>query len=151
MSNALPHWQLKELYPSLDSPELKADLLKIKSNVAALKESEFPPCPESVEELAADLTKMIRMEEELAEPVEAISVYCHSLITTDSYNSEAVKIESSLSGAMVALTCAAERLVRENPLSSPIAFLLSSQRLFQTTKRRENKHSPRKIVSTPFH
>ena len=103
MSNALPHWQLKELYPSLDSQELKADLQKIKNNVAALKELEFPPCPSSVEELAADLTKMIKTEEELADPVEAISVYCHALITTDSYNSDAVKVESSLSGAMVAL------------------------------------------------
>ena len=103
MSNALPHWQLKELYPSLDSPELKADLLKIKNSVATLSKYEFPPCPGSVEELAGDLKKMIDQEEELAEPVEAISVFCHALITTDSYNSEAVKIESSLSGAMVAL------------------------------------------------
>ena len=90
MSRDLPHWQLKELYPSLDSPELKADLLKIKNNVAALKEYEFPPCPKSVEELASDLSKMIKLEEELIDPVEAIGVYCHSIITTDSYNGEAV-------------------------------------------------------------
>ena len=104
MSRDLPHWQLKELYPSLDSPELKADLLKIKNNVAALKEYEFPPCPKSVEELASDLSKMIKLEEELIDPVEAIGVYCHSIITTDSYNGEAVRIDSSLDGAKIALS-----------------------------------------------
>ena len=104
MSQDLPHWQLKELYPSLDSPELKADLLKIKNNVEALKEYSFPPCPESVEELATDLAKMIKLEEELIDPVEAIGVYCHSIITTDSYNGEAVKIDSSLDGAKIAMS-----------------------------------------------
>lgn len=104
MSNALPHWQLNDLYPSLDSPKLKADLQKIKDSLAIVAKYEFPPVPATPETLAGELKKMLKWEEELADPVEAISVYCHALITTDSYNSEAVKIESSLSGAMVALS-----------------------------------------------
>ena len=86
----LPHWSLSKLYPSLDSKEFQNDLAKVPA--LAEKFEAF----QTSDNLLATLKLYIALQEEASDLFGSILLYCHSFISTDSYNTKAAKIASSL-------------------------------------------------------
>lgn len=101
---ALPHWSLDNLYPSLDSEELKRDLQKAREIGDALAAWNPAGSLETV------LKEGLALHQEAALTVGSIGVYCFSFTSTDSYNQQAASIASSLDPVHIAISQAQVRL-----------------------------------------
>ena len=106
MSKTPPHWDLSNIYPALDSPELTKDIDWVKSATAALKqtfESELksvtPDAP--IEEINSAVSTVVDQLNEIILKVATIRAYIHSYITTDSFNKDALRLASQFDQVMV--------------------------------------------------
>jgi pepF/M3 family oligoendopeptidase len=106
MPKTPPHWDLSNIYPGLDSPELAADIDWVKRATAALKktyEDELkavtPEAP--AEEINSAVSIVVDQINAIVLKFATIRAYLHSYITTDSYNKEALRLTSQFDQVMV--------------------------------------------------
>ena len=94
-----PHWNLSNVYPSLDSPEFAAALKELNAQLDAFEsfltekvsKADAKSAPEELGKLAADMIERFNKSNDLAETMGA---YIYSFITTDSFNQLAKRILS---------------------------------------------------------
>lgn len=99
----LPHWNLSNIYPSLESTELEADLEML---AKALEELEFFLHENGIERLEAPpvdtgaaantLKELLERLNQAGLHVETIGAYVYGFVTTDSYNQPAARRMSQL-------------------------------------------------------
>lgn len=106
MPKTPPHWDLSNVYPGLDSPELTADIAWVKDSTAALQklyENELkavtPEAP--AEEINSAVSTVVDQLNAIILKFATIRAYLHSYITTDSYNKEALRLASQFDQVMV--------------------------------------------------
>jgi pepF/M3 family oligoendopeptidase len=106
MPKTPPHWDLSNIYPGLDSPELTADIDWVKSATAALKktyEDELqavtPEAP--AEEINSAISTVVDQLNTIILKISTVRAYLHAYITTDSYNKEALRLASQFDQVMV--------------------------------------------------
>ena len=108
MSKTPPHWDLSNVYPGLDSPELAADIAWVKESGAEIKrlydEELSKVTPESPdEEINLALSTAVDQMNALLIKTVTIRVYISSFLSTDSFNKEALQLGSKFDQVMVGL------------------------------------------------
>ncbi|MFO7585053.1 MAG: M3 family metallopeptidase, partial [Anaerolineales bacterium] len=104
----LPHWNLANIYPSLDSDEFKAALTELDQHLAEMEssfQSEIAPSnaqtdPKRLNELVNIVIARLNQAAELAW---TIGSYLHGFIATDSYNQQAMRTYSEFQQRTVKL------------------------------------------------
>jgi pepF/M3 family oligoendopeptidase len=102
----LPHWNLANIYPSLDSSEFKAALAETDRQLAEMKtifQEKIAPAnaktdPKQLNELVNLLINRLNQTAELGW---TIGSYINGYISTDSYNQQAMRIHSEFQQRMV--------------------------------------------------
>ncbi len=108
---ALPTWDLTNVYPSLDSAEFKQDMEKLAALMQKfeqyLKENHIDPDKPLQEndpqKLAIVITGFIDRANTIQELAISLNAYINSFIATDSYNQQAAKALSELQQLIVKL------------------------------------------------
>ena len=108
---ALPTWDLTNVYPSLDSAEFKQDMEKLAALMQEfeqyLKDNHIDPDQPLQENDPQKLAKIIAGFIEKANTIETLAIslnaYINSFIATDSYNQQAAKALSELQQMIVKL------------------------------------------------
>jgi pepF/M3 family oligoendopeptidase len=109
MSNRIPHWNLKSIFPSLDSPEFKTAfqgvLTGVDTLVALFDQEDVRKKPEVAlsDEIVSTLEKVVNAYNAFLEELRTVSVYVHCHIATDSRNELAQAKQSEMSMKLVAL------------------------------------------------
>lgn len=104
-----PRWDLSNVYPGLDSPELAGDIDWVKAEIKALGEfyqQEFSKLDESSspELLNTAISVMVDRLNPLLEKASTIGAYIHSFISTDSFNQAAMRLNSQFELVMVEIS-----------------------------------------------
>jgi pepF/M3 family oligoendopeptidase len=104
----LPHWDLSNVYPGLESKQLKADLKKIVKQIGEMetffaKKVVKANDKTSTAQLAKTVSEMIDRYNETMTLAYTINAYIGSFVSTDSYNKTALKMESEFDMLMVRL------------------------------------------------
>lgn len=99
----LPHWDLSNVYPSLESKEFteaidqsKAQLDELDSYMSERSIHRAGPRPEDSAELAETIGGYVDRMNALLQLFGTLGAYVHSFVSTDSYNTTAKRIESEL-------------------------------------------------------
>ncbi len=108
MAKTPPHWDLSNVYPGLDSPELAADIAWVKDSTAALnkifQEELKQVTPESTpEDINFAISTMVDQMNALIQKAVTIRVYLNSFLSTDSFNQEALRLGSQFDQVMVGI------------------------------------------------
>ncbi len=108
MAKSPPHWDLSNVYPGLDSPELAADIAWVKDSTAALnkifQEELKQVTPESTpEDINFAISTMVDQMNALIQKAVTIRVYLNSFLSTDSFNQEALRLGSQFDQVMVGI------------------------------------------------
>jgi len=97
----LPHWDLSNVYPSLESSSFTSDMTKLEEDIAALKafmdEHDIRrdgAVPEAVDATSSVLGEYLDRMNALRRLSGTLNAYIYSFITTDSYNKTATRILS---------------------------------------------------------
>ncbi len=101
-----PRWDLINVYPGLDSPELARDIEWVKEKIEALRlffEQELSALDEHspAETLNVAISALVDQVNLLLEKGSTIGAYLHSFIATDSYNQTAMRMDSQFDQVMV--------------------------------------------------
>jgi pepF/M3 family oligoendopeptidase len=101
-----PRWDLTNVYPGLDSQELAGDINWVKNKTEALRvfyEQELSKLDEnsSTDVLNAAISSMVDQLNHLLVKAATINAYLHSFISTDSYNQDAMRMNSQFEQVMV--------------------------------------------------
>jgi pepF/M3 family oligoendopeptidase len=101
-----PRWDLSNVYPGLDSPELAGDIQWVKTETEALRkfyQQELSNLDEasSKDALNAAISSLVDQLNLLLEKAATINAYLHSFISTDSYNQDAMRMSSQFDQVMV--------------------------------------------------
>ncbi|NSW52708.1 MAG: M3 family oligoendopeptidase [Anaerolineae bacterium] len=104
----IPRWDLSNVYPGLDSPELQADRDKLEQMIAALEAYFTGTCAPlgadaPAADLAAALSGAVDRQNELYLLASTLRAYVSSFVSTDSYNAAAKRIMSEFDKPMVRL------------------------------------------------
>lgn len=101
-----PRWDLSNVYTGLKASELAEDIAWVKAETKALEDfyrqelskldTDSPP-----QALNAAISSMVDRLNALMEKASTISAYFHSFISTDSYNQEAMRMDSQFDQVMV--------------------------------------------------
>jgi len=101
-----PRWDLSNVYAGLKAPELAEDIAWVKAETKALADfyrqelstldADSPP-----QALNIAISNMVDRLNALLEKASTISAYFHSFISTDSYNQEAMRMDSQFDQVMV--------------------------------------------------
>jgi len=99
----IPHWDLTNVYPALDSKEFESDLSKLKSNLDTLEEYEKKHAIGKLDSPPADtagtgkvLDGILEMLNETLLIMATMNAYIYSFVSTDSRNSAAARKQSEL-------------------------------------------------------
>jgi oligoendopeptidase F len=99
----LPHWDLTNVYPSLDSQAFKDDFENLRQRIKKLEQlldenqiSQGGDIPSDKDKLAGIFADYIEQLNDLLTLYQTLNAYLYSFITTDSYNTQAKKLESEL-------------------------------------------------------
>jgi hypothetical protein len=108
MSDHIPHWDLSNVYPSLESPEFIADGEKLRAQVQELqtffKEKVTPiTAANTPAEIEAVLSEAVERMNDIYEFGMTYRAYVSSFVSTDSFNKTALRLMSELDKPMVAL------------------------------------------------
>lgn len=108
MSNNIPHWDLSNVYPGLESEAFLADGKKLRADLQELQtffaETVVPITAEHTPaEIEAVLSEAVERLNEMYTFGMTYRAYISSFISTDSYNKTALKAMSELDKPMVAL------------------------------------------------
>jgi pepF/M3 family oligoendopeptidase len=118
-NNRPPHWDVSNVYPSLNSPEFQADTDLLENSLetlnAYLDENHIQPSSEGPAEndpavLAATLNHLVAQMNNLMELSWTLRAYINAFITTDSYNAGAKKAFSGWEQSYVRLQQANTRI-----------------------------------------
>jgi hypothetical protein len=116
--NALPHWDLKNLFSGLDSPEFIESLGEVERLIDDLENylgqnniDRRNAINVKTEVLSDSMTEVINRLNEIFRKVNTLDNYLKSFITTDSYNNQAVSLLIQLRLIMLS-SC-------KNPLNNP--------------------------------
>jgi pepF/M3 family oligoendopeptidase len=146
-NQTLPHWDLTNVYPSLDSPEFKEAMQELQVMVADLDEflqingisrSDAPPADSDPAELGQLLEGVIDRLNTAFTLLYTASNYISSYITTDSYNTEAKRLKSQIDelevkfdqievmikGWIGTLGLQLQEIINSNPTAKAHAFFL---------------------------
>jgi pepF/M3 family oligoendopeptidase len=106
--DALPHWDLSNVYPSLDSEEFTADVGRLKTRLDGLDEyladhqiAQDGPFPNEAEALADIVGGYLDRMNAILGPGSTLRTYVNSFIATDSYNQQARRLMSELEPLLV--------------------------------------------------
>ncbi len=108
MANTIPHWDLTNVYPGLDSPELTKDIDWVKASTESLRQfyqeklvkEKASSSPETINTLMSAMVDKINA---LMEKAITIQAYLHSFMATDSFNKEAMRMGSEFDQVMVGI------------------------------------------------
>lgn len=94
--STIPHWDLSNVYPSLESSEFEAAILKIKSQVDTMEQFFFEKIKTSdtktpIQELSKTVADALNQFNILYEQAGTIRSYIHSFVATNSRNKLAMK------------------------------------------------------------
>jgi len=108
MSDHIPHWDLSNVYPSLESPEFIADGEKLRTQVQELQtffEDKVTPitAANTPTEIEAVLSEAVARLNDIYEFGMTYRAYVSSFVSTDSFNKTALRLMSELDKPMVAL------------------------------------------------
>jgi pepF/M3 family oligoendopeptidase len=101
-----PRWDLSNVYPGLDSPDLEKDIEWVKDTTEALRklyEDELVKVDETScpEEINGAISTMVDKLNALMVKMYTIHAYLHSFISTDSFNKQAARMGSQFDQVMV--------------------------------------------------
>ena len=101
-----PRWDLSNVYAGLESPELSQDIAWVKDATGALRtrfEQEWVGIDETnpPEQINAAISDMVDEINALMVKAATINAYLHSFISTDSYNQQAMRMNSQFDQVMV--------------------------------------------------
>ncbi len=101
-----PRWDLSNVYTGLKAPELAEDIAWVKAETKALEdfyrqELSKLDADSPAQALNAAISSMVDRLNALMEKASTISAYFHSFISTDSYNQEAMRMDSQFDQVMV--------------------------------------------------
>jgi pepF/M3 family oligoendopeptidase len=109
-SESLPHWDVSNVYPGLQSEEFKADFQRAQGQLDAMEEyltvhrihrrGQWPDDPAALAEITNGYLDRMNAAIELAITLRA---YVHAFVSTDSYNTQARKLMSELEPILVRL------------------------------------------------
>jgi pepF/M3 family oligoendopeptidase len=106
----LPHWDLTNVYPGLESEELRESIEQARSRLDELHQylethsiARGGPCPVGAAELAEVIGGFLDRTNTLLRQIGTLRSYLHSFVSTDSYNMTARKLVSELEPMMVRL------------------------------------------------
>ncbi len=109
-SDSLPHWDLSNVYPGLESQELKEAFNRARVQLDELDEylsahqiARGGPSPSDPAELAGVIGGYLDKMNELLRLGGTLRAYIHSYVSTDSYNTTARRLMSELEPLMVRL------------------------------------------------
>ena len=117
--NRPPHWDVSNIYPSLDSPEYQADFAQMNNSLdqlfVYLDENQIQKSPQGATEhdsqkIAAILDDLVQAQNELYTLASTLRAYISSFVSTDSYNKEAQRAMSIFQQNSVRLQQAATRI-----------------------------------------
>jgi pepF/M3 family oligoendopeptidase len=103
--DTLPRWDLTNVYPSLDSKEFKAAVVELKSQLDELdkyleehrvEKTDSGSSEKDPAKLAATIDGLIHRLNEAQTLYRTLNAFIYSFISTDSYNTEAQKLDSQL-------------------------------------------------------
>ncbi len=108
MRNTPPRWDLSNVYPGLDAPNLTEDIKWVKNATDSLQklyQEELSKIDGSSEkaEINTALSKMVDRMNELYLKASTISAYLHSFVATDSFNQQAKQMSSQFDQVMVGI------------------------------------------------
>lgn len=119
-SGAVPRWDLSNIYPSLDSPELKTAMETLTTDIAALetflddhrisRQHAQAALGHHGDRLAGVIGELLDRGNALLNLSGRLNAYLMSFITTDSYNATAKRLYSELQMATVRLQQATVRV-----------------------------------------
>ena len=99
----LPHWDLSNVYPGLDSREFAADVSQLKEQLADMDAymserqiSRAGARPKDSGELAEIIGGFVDRMNDTLRRFGTLEAYVHSFVSTDSYNTTAKRLESEL-------------------------------------------------------
>jgi pepF/M3 family oligoendopeptidase len=101
----LPHWDLSNVYPGLDSMQFEAAVADAKTQLDEIDEyqkshkvekRETGPAQGNVDELARVLSDLVEKMNRVRRLYATLNAYVASYTTTDSFNKEARRVESEL-------------------------------------------------------
>ncbi len=100
-TGALPHWDLSNVYPSLESDELKRDIALTQSGLEALKafldQHHIGKAAQGDDAaLQTALTGYLDLANDLLKRYATVRAYLHSFISTDSFNQTARRMLSEI-------------------------------------------------------
>ena len=108
--NPIPHWDVSNVYPGLDSPEFLADTQQLADTLTTLEsyldQNHIQQSPDGLSEkdpeiLAAILDHLVEQINSLTELMWTLRAYINAFSATDSYNAEAKKAFSNWEGLYV--------------------------------------------------
>ncbi|MFW5714591.1 MAG: M3 family oligoendopeptidase [Brevefilum sp.] len=103
-----PRWDLSNVYPGLDSPSLARDIDWVKETTQALKQLYEERLvnintDDSLETINEAISNMVDRMNALLEKAATVRAYLHSFISTDSFNQQAVQMESQFAKVLVGI------------------------------------------------
>ncbi|MEJ2207970.1 MAG: M3 family oligoendopeptidase [Anaerolineae bacterium] len=105
---SLPHWDLSNVYPGLDSAEFKADVGRLTAMLDGLDEylaeqqiAQGGPCPAEAAALAEIMAGYLERMNAILRLGATIRTYVFSFVATDSYNNVARRLASEMEPLMV--------------------------------------------------
>ncbi|NIN67281.1 MAG: M3 family oligoendopeptidase [Anaerolineae bacterium] len=132
---SLPHWDLSNVYPGLESKEFKTAVEQVKAQLddldSYMSESNIRRAgsrPESSAKLAETISHYLDRMNDLLLLFGTLEAYVHSFVSTDSYNTTAKRVESELEVLGVRLERLGVffegwmRMVTEDPNALPAAL-----------------------------
>ncbi len=109
-TDTIPHWDLSNVYPGLESDTFKEAVSSVKAQLNALDEylsthhiERGGPVPKEAEELAAVIGGYLDRMNELLRLVATLRAYISSFVSTDSHNTTARRLMSELDPLSVRL------------------------------------------------
>jgi pepF/M3 family oligoendopeptidase len=106
MAESLPHWDLSNVYPGLDSPELARDIAWVKDTTGAMNklyqdELKKVTPSSSPEEINLAISTMVDQMNAMMLKAATVRAYLHSFLATDSFNKDALRLGSQFDQVMV--------------------------------------------------
>jgi pepF/M3 family oligoendopeptidase len=106
--DTLPHWDLSNVYPSLESEQFIEDVGRLKAQLDGLDQylaihqiAQDGPIPSEAADLAGIIGGYLDRMNELLRLGSTIRTYVHTFIATDSYNQKARRLMSQLEPLLV--------------------------------------------------
>ena len=106
--SSLPHWDLSNVYPGLESEELEQDVQRLRSQLDRLDEylsthniARGAAYPSDIEALSVTVAGYLDLMNGITRLGQTLRAYLHGFVSTDSYNNKARRLMSELEPLLV--------------------------------------------------